>query len=342
MTPKIALLYTGGTIGMSQDPATKKLVPLNFEHLNKQIPELDRLEVDIVVHELWQAIDSSDFRPAHWLKLANKVVELYDQYDGFVILHGTDTMAYTASALSFLLQNLGKPVILTGSQLPIGVLRTDGKENIISAIEIAAAKKNGLPIVPEVCIYFEYKLLRGNRSTKISTEHFDAFKSPNYPVLAEAGVNITYFEEHINQSYFGKVKALQNVSNRVISLKLFPGINPEIISLYRKSDFHDALILEGFGTGNTGTNEELLKELEQWCYSGKLLAVTSQCVFGSIYLDKYASSARLSDLGALNTQDETFESIVTKLMIALGNSESLEEAGKKYSASWSGERREAL
>lgn len=337
--PNIALLYTGGTIGMKEDVQSKRLVPLDFDHLHAQIPELEKLEVEISFYQLWEPIDSSDIQPKHWQILADKIAELYDAYDGFVILHGTDTMAYTASALSFMLQNLSKPVILTGSQLPIGVLRTDGKENIISAIEIAAAKINGKARVPEVCIYFEYKLIRGNRAVKLSTEHFDAFKSPNYPALAEAGVDITYQDHYIDNSRFGNLNCLRGISPRVGVIKLFPGFQSEIIDEYLRLDLYDALILEAFGTGNIGAKEELLGALERWCRSGKLLINATQCVYGSTYMDKYASSANLSKIGALESKDMTFEAILCKLMISLGNSENIEEARNKFTGNWAGEQK---
>ncbi len=337
MSANIALLYTGGTIGMAEDPTSKMLVPLDFEHLNTQIPELDKLNVSITVFQMWEPLDSSDVQPKHWLELAQKIAAEYDNYDGFVILHGTDTMAYTASALSFLFQNLSKPIVLTGSQLPIGVLRTDGKENLISAIEIAAATKEGSPMVPEVCIYFEYKLLRGNRSKKVSTEHFDAFKSPNYPALAEAGVHIQYKEQYISRDHFGTFGSRNQLSERVMGLKLFPGFDANIIRTLNDSNQYDALILQGFGAGNVGTSHALHKELERWTQSGKILAIGSQCVYGSIYLNAYASSANLADMGAVDTHDQTFESSICKMMVSLGNSATLSEARNKFAGNWAGE-----
>ncbi|TXC78954.1 asparaginase [Luteibaculum oceani] len=338
MTSKIALLYTGGTIGMSEDSLSKRLVPVDFGHLFDQIPELKKLEVDISFYQLWEPIDSSDMQPHHWVILAEKVEELYQDYDGFVILHGTDTMAYTASALSFMLKNLSKPVILTGSQLPIGTLRTDGKENIISAVEIAAAKENGKPVVPEVCIYFEYKLLRGNRSSKLSTEHFDAFKSPNYPALAEAGVKITYNYPYIDTQRFGNLELATRFSNRVSSFKLYPGFDARIIDHLLEADLSDAIIIEGYGSGNIGKHQQLRSVLQKWVDAEKLLLVSSQCVLGSVFLEKYESGAGLKALNAISTEDLTFEASLTKIMLALGSSENAKEAGQKFKGNWAGEQ----
>lgn len=324
---------------MTEDPTSKRLVPLDFEHIHQQIPELGKIEADISFHQLWDPIDSSDIQPKHWKALVEKISELYYEVDGFVVLHGTDTMAYTASALSFMLQNLSKPVILTGSQLPIGVLRTDGKENIISSIEIASALRNGKPVVPEVCIYFEYKLLRGNRATKLSTEHFDAFKSPNYPELAEAGVDIQYKHHYIDSGRFGKLNCLKEVSTRVGQIRLFPGFDAELISALLKNDLYDALIVASYGTGNIGKEAPITKALEQWCAAGKILINSTQCVYGSTYMDKYESSANLREIGAIESYDMTFEACVTKAMICLGNSSSLSEAKQRFCGNWAGEQK---
>lgn len=221
----IFVIYTGGTIGMIQNPETGVLQPFDFDQIYKQMPVLTNLHYIIDFHSFLPLIDSSNMNPEFWVKLATLIEEKYEEYDGFVVLHGSDTMAYTASALSFMLENLNKPVILTGSQLPMGVIRTDGRENFITSIEIAAAIKDELPIVPEVAIYFEDQLLRGNRTTKFNAENFDAFFSGNYPVLANVGVHIKYNFNYIRKSNFKKLKVHKKIDNNIGILKLFPGIN---------------------------------------------------------------------------------------------------------------------
>ena len=226
---KILLIYTGGTIGMMQDAKSGTLRPFNFKHLTKQVPELSRFNLELHSVSFKKPIDSSNMHPQIWIDLVEIIEKNYAAFDGFVILHGSDTMAYTASALSFMLENLNKPVILTGSQLPIGIIRTDGKENLITAIEIAAAKnKQGKALVPEVAIYFEYELFRGNRTLKYNSEHFDAFQSPNYPHLAEAGVHITYNQNYISKLSSKKLIVHKNLDNDIVVLTLFPGISKKL------------------------------------------------------------------------------------------------------------------
>ena len=225
----ILLIYTGGTIGMVQDKDSGALYPIDIDNLYKHIPVLESFHYNIECYSFDPLIDSADMSPAFWIKLAEVIEEKYEQYDGFVVLHGSDTMAYTASMLSFMLENLNKAVILTGSQLPLGVIRTDGRENLINAIEIAAAKIDDTPVVPEVCIYFENQLLRGNRTHKYNAENFDAFLSGNFPVLAEVGVHIKYNFNYILKPNFKKLKVHKDLETNVAILKLFPGISRDVV-----------------------------------------------------------------------------------------------------------------
>ena len=251
----ILLIYTGGTIGMIQDASTGHLRPFNFDALTDQIPELKKFGVQLDSYSFKTPIDSSDMQPEIWVQIANLIKANYKKYDGFVILHGSDTMAYTASALSFMLEDLAKPVILTGSQLPIGIIRTDGKENLITAIEIAASSANGKPLVPEVCIYFEYRLYRGNRTHKFNAEHFDAFKSHNYPDLAEAGVNIKYNFNYISKASKSGLKVHTSLNTNIAILKVFPGIQPKLVDANLGIKKLEGLVLETFGEGNCTTEK---------------------------------------------------------------------------------------
>ena len=258
----ILIIYTGGTIGMVHDPESGSLVPIDFRHITDHVPELRKFGYDLHSISFDPVKDSSNIDPDVWVRMAEIIEESYDDFDGFVVLHGTDTMAYTASALSFMLENLGKPVILTGSQLPIGLLRTDGRENLITAIEIAAAMENDMPAVPEVCIYFDNKLTRGNRTTKMSAEHFDAFNSPNYGPLAEVGLHLKYYKHLI--SYPGKEQKLivhKSFDNNVGILKLFPGINRKLVKSIIETDGLRGLIIETFGSGNAPTYQWFLDEI---------------------------------------------------------------------------------
>lgn len=244
MQSKVLLIYTGGTIGMMQDAKTGQLKPFDFKHLTEQIPELNKFDVELSAVSFDKPIDSSDMQPQVWIDIAKLIEKNYSKVDGFVILHGSDTMSFTASALSFMLENLNKPVILTGSQLPIGTIRTDGKENLITAIEIAAAKENGKPIVTEVCIYFEYQLYRGNRTHKYNAEHFQAFQSANYPVLAEAGVHIKYNYAALSKASTKKLKNYSSLNPNIAILKIFPGITPQVVDAILNAKNTTAIILE--------------------------------------------------------------------------------------------------
>jgi L-asparaginase len=314
----VLLIYTGGTIGMMQDPNTGELKPFDFKTLTKQIPELNKFDVKLSSISFSKPIDSSDMHPKVWIELAQLIKNNYDAYDGFVILHGSDTMSFTASALSFMLENLGKPVVLTGSQLPIGIIRTDGKENLITAIEIAAARQNDKPIVPEVCIYFEYKLYRGNRTFKYNSQHFDAFKSPNYPALAEAGVNIKYNHNFIRRNKAGDLKVHTALDNDISVLKLFPGISRKITSSVLRAPGVKAVIIETFGSGNASTQEWFLDEIRTAVDRGLIVLNITQCREGRVIQGMYETSSHLKKIGVIGGADLTFESAVTKLMFLLG------------------------
>ena len=318
---RILLIYTGGTIGMMQNPHTGQLRPFNFSALTDQIPELKKFQIDLRAVSFEDPIDSSNMHPIDWIRIGEIIQKNYDDFDGFVVLHGSDTMAFTASALSFMLENLNKPVVLTGSQLPIGIIRTDGKENIITAIEIAAAKNlSGLPMVPEVCIYFEYRLYRGNRTLKFSSQDFDAFKSPNYPALAEAGVEIKYHSEYISKAKKGKLVFHRKLDNDIAVLKMFPGISKKITEHTLNSPGIKAIILETFGAGNCITDEWFIDLIRKTIQRQIIVLNITQCPEGKVMQGKYETSAHLLEAGVISGHDLTYESAVTKLMFLLGQS----------------------
>lgn len=316
--PSILIIYTGGTIGMIQDRESGVLYPINFDKLYQYIPVLENFNYKIDIHSFDPLIDSADMKPEFWVELAQVIETNYEKYDGFVVLHGSDTMAYTASMLSFMLENLNKAVILTGSQLPLGVIRTDGRENLINAIEIAGAKIEETPIVPEVCIYFENQLLRGNRTHKYNAENFDAFLSGNYPVLAEAGVHIKYNHNYILKPNFKKLKVHKTLNTNIAILKLFPGIPKNIVQAVLCADNLEAVILETYGTGNAPTDEWFLNLLKKSIDRGVIILNVTQCKGGSVELGKYSTSINLSKLDVVGGYDITTESAVAKLMYLLG------------------------
>jgi len=326
--PKVLLIYTGGTIGMVNDPRTGSLRPFNFKSLSAQIPELARFPVSLESVSFKKPLDSSDIQPSVWVEIAEIIQKKYTSYDGFVVLHGSDTMSYTASALSFMLENLAKPVILTGSQLPIGTIRTDGKENLITAIEIAAAHQNRKPVISEVCIYFEYKLYRGNRTLKYNSQHFDAFKSPNYPFLGEAGITIQYNHAAISKPGKGALKVHTRLENEVLVIHLFPGINEKITTAQIHTPGVKAIVLLTFGAGNASTQSWFIKGLQEVIKKGVIVLNVTQCSQGRVVQGMYQTSAKLKEIGVIGGNDITFESAIAKLMFLLGAQKSNAEIKK--------------
>ena len=316
---KVLIIYTGGTIGMKEDPSDQTLKPFDFSAILTEVPELGKFacKVDAVTFD--PLIDSSDVEPALWQKLATMIVRDYDKYDGFVILHGTDTMAYSASALSFMLEGLSKPVIFTGSQLPIGRPRTDGKENLISSVEIASAKNaDGSAKVPEVCIFFNSELLRGNRATKFSSVDFDAFRSPNWPVLASAGIEIRYNSDSIRKAGSGKIKAKTGLDTRVSIMKVHPGITDSVARGCLLGDNIRACIIETYGSGNAISKPWFTDIVRQACQQGRIVLNITQCLMGEVNMDIYATGRALKDAGVISGSDMTTESALAKLFVLMG------------------------
>ena len=336
--PSVLIIYTGGTIGMVHRHGSGTLGPVKFDQILEEVPELHRFGYDLKSIAFSPPIDSSNMTPSIWVKIASTIKKNYDRFDGFVILHGTDTMAYTASALSFMFENLDKPVILTGSQLPIGTLRTDGKENLITAVEIAAAKRNGKSLVPEVCIYFDFKLFRGNRTTKRDSENFSAFVSENYPELGIAGVDIKYQEKFIQ---YPVNKGILNVNTRfdtnVMILKIFPGINKNVFDAVFRIQGLKGIILESFGTGNMPTSPWLLSCIKKAIKKNIILLNVTQCQGGRVVMGQYETSIELLNAGVLTGKDMTTEAAVTKLMFLLGQGLSTNEIKNHLTKSLSGE-----
>ena len=333
----ILVIYTGGTIGMFKDAVSGSLRPVNFNELNDYIPNLELFNFNIDYYSFDPIIDSANMKPELWVRLAEVIEKNYESYDGFVILHGSDTMSYTASALSFMLENLNKPVILTGSQLPLGMVRTDGRENFITSIEIAAAQIDDTPIVPEVAIYFEDMLYRGNRTYKFNAENFDAFQSVNYPALAEVGVNIRYYHHNIRKPNFKKLKVHKDLDNAVAVIRLFPGISPLILRALFQIEGLKAVVLETYGAGNASSEDWFVEELQQAINKGILIINISQCRGGSVEMGKYETSSQLAKIGLLDGKDMTTEAAITKFMVAMGSCSSNKAVAQRMQSNWRGE-----
>jgi len=334
----ILIIYTGGTIGMVQRPEDGSLSPVKFDQLYDEIPQLLKFGYEISSITIEPVIDSSNITPDLWYKLAQIIFENYSKFDGFVVLHGTDTMSYSASALSFMLENLGKPVVFTGAQLPIGTLRTDGKENLLTAIEIAAAKKNGKAIVPEVCIYFNSMLFRGNRTSKIDAQQFKAFDSKNYPPLAKAGIDISYFESSIRRPVSLKKFSINcKLDTRVVILKIFPGMNRSIFEAISSIEDLKGIVLESFGSGNVPIFPWFTNCLRKTVEKGIVILNISQCAGGKVAMGLYETSLYLLEAGVISGFDMTTEAAVTKLMHLLGQDLSTEEIKKQLKSNLKGE-----
>jgi L-asparaginase len=335
---KILLIYTGGTIGMKKDFETGVLKAFNFNKLLQRIPELKQLDCEIETISFEKPIDSSNMNPGKWSEIATIIEDNYSRFDGFVVLHGSDTMSYSASALSFMLENLSKPVIFTGSQLPIGDLRTDAKENLITAIQIASLKENGQPVITEVCLYFEYKLYRGNRTTKINAEHFNAFISPNYPILIESGVNLKVFTElFLPKTTEIKLKIHKNIDNNVAIIKMFPGISESVLSAIFDIPQLKGIVLETFGSGNAPTEGWFLSLLKTAISKGLYIVNVTQCSIGSVSMGKYETSSALKEIGLISGKDITTEAAITKLMFLLGQTDLTDNFKTVFETSLRGE-----
>jgi L-asparaginase len=312
--PKILIVYTGGTIGMIENPSTKTLEPFDFDYLIENVPKVKMLDYEISNIQFERPIDSSSMTPQHWTQIANILKDNYDEYDGFVILHGTDTMAYTASALSFMLENLDKPVIITGSQLPIGEVRTDGEENLITALQVAAAKD----VVKEVAILFENFLWRGNRATKHSADLFNAFTSNNYPYLAHIGLGIHYNKEALwNEAPAGELIVHENMDCGVACLDLFPGIQTDMIRHFLAAPNLKGVVMRTYGAGNAPIDADFLSCVREAVNRGLVIVNVTQCSNGSVR-QRYLTGKELSEAGVISGHDITVEAAITKLMYLFG------------------------
>lgn len=318
----VMLIYTGGTLGMVFEESAQTLVPFDFEQILSQIPEIDKFNLNLTVISFHQLIDSANVQPSHWITMASLIEQHYDEYNGFVIIHGTDTMAYSASALSYLLEDLNKPVIFTGAQLPIGAVRTDARENLITALEIASARRDGRPIVPEVCVFFSNKLLRGNRVKKIESAQFRAFESKNYPALATCGIRIDY-NFNVIKPYqpYSKLKVYKKIDTHVTILKLFPGINHATVKAILEIPGLRGVVLETYGSGNAETSDWFIGLLKSAIDNGMLIYNVSQCNGGTVTQGRYETSRHLQEIGVLSGADSTTEAAITKLMFLLANHE---------------------
>ncbi|MDR0982891.1 MAG: type I asparaginase [Culturomica sp.] len=341
MKKSVLIIYTGGTIGMIRDPKTGVLCPFDFDQISDNVPEIGKFDFKIDSYALPQLIDSSNVKPQMWVELCNIIMKNYKKYDGFVILHGTDTMAYSASALSFMLRNLAKPIIFTGSQLPVGTIRTDGKENLIAALEIAAAYDGEQAIVPEVSILFGSKLFRGNRTTKFDAENFDAFESFNYPALAEIGIHINYNRKAINYStstdIHSDLESFTNLSTDIATLKIFPGITDEVVQTICNIKGMKGIILESYGSGNAPTDKKFIEIIKNAIDRGIIVYNVTQCLKGRVDMGRYETSRELLNIGVCSGYDITFEAAVSKMMYLIGRYENADEIKKQLKIGLKGE-----
>ncbi len=317
---KLLLIYTGGTLGMFAGENEGSMEALNFEDILEFIPELKKQNCEISISALNKPIDSSDMNPSYWILIGEHIYKNYNAYDGFVIIHGTDTMAYTAAALSYMFENLDKPIILTGSQMPLGLNRSDARNNLITSLEIAGLKRNSKPLITEVCVFFNNFLLRGTRAKKIESDHFDAFHSENFPELAEAGVEIEVHEHYLWKNFNdGRLKFRNKFSSDVINWKIFPGMRIGGISdVFLNAGFR-GIIIETFGSGNTPTDKEFLDEIKKLINAGVYIYNVSQCLGGSVKQGKYATSKKLDEFGVISGRDITSEAAIVKMMFILEN-----------------------
>lgn len=336
----LLMIYTGGTIGMKQDPVSQTLRPFDFSQILDEVPELSKFAYRIDAESFDPIIDSSDIEPSTWKLIAETIEKGYDDYDGFIVLHGTDTMAYSASVLSFMLEGLTKPVVFTGSQLPIGMPRTDGKENLISAVEIAASKDEfGHACIPEVCICFDNKLLRGNRTSKVDAEEFKAFRSPNLAPLAEAGITIRYNNSLILKPIDWSKRPIfhYDLDTRVSILKIHPGITPQVVRNILCGAETRAVIMETYGSGNAPARSWFLDIVREAVGMGKLLVNVTQCAAGSVNMAIYANGKTLLDCGVIGGYDSTTESMLAKLFYLLGTFERNDDVKASLEVSLRGE-----
>ena len=336
-TSTILLIYTGGTIGMIKDSETGSLKNFNFNDLLKHIPELNLLDCSIDTQSFEAPIDSSNMGPMYWQQLVTIIENKYDHFDGFVVLHGSDTMSYTASAVSFMLENLSKPVIFTGSQLPIGDLRTDAKENLITSIQLAALKQDNSPVIKEVGLYFEYKLYRANRTTKINAAHFEAFASLNYPPLAQSGVNLSVDYNALLVPQKKPLVVHKSLESKILLVKIFPGITQQTVTHLFNSALFKGLVIETYGTGNTTTENWFIAALKKVVDQGIPVVNVTQCSGGSVVMGHYQTSVALKNMGVISGKDITTEAALTKLMYLLARDTSSQDFKTLFETSLRGE-----